>query len=111
MSFQDFQFHGYCSGAAEDLRFNYKLIDSDFSIEGITIGPRYTVPLGFGAGAVIDIYREKHLNIEGNLAIFLLHFAERMAYNLPYLVNKCRDLFPQWKHIDEDRLKKYILFS
>jgi hypothetical protein len=112
MSFQEFRFCGYCSGDAEDFRFKYKLIDSDFTVEGITTGPRYTSPIGFGAGAVIDIYREKNLNVEGNVALFLLQQTERVAsFNLPYLLNKCRSYFPQWKYIDEDKLKKYILFS
>jgi hypothetical protein len=109
MSLQEFKFCGYYSDKAEDTRFKYELVDSDFVVEGITTGPRYTAPIGFGPAAIVEVYRERNLNVEGNVAIFLLQFAGG-RYNISYLIEKCR-AFPQWKYINEDRLKKYIVFS
>jgi hypothetical protein len=113
MSFQEFKFRGYCSGKAEEANFKYCLIDDEFGIvEGITNGPRYATPIGFGAGAIIDIYRERGFNLEGNVALFLLQFSKKIkVYSVSYLIENCRSYFPQWKYIDENRLKKYILFS
>lgn len=107
--FQRFEFLGYCSGLAVERRFKYELIDDEFgTINGITTAPRYSTPIGFAAGTIIDIYREKGLNLEGNVALFLLQFD---LYKVDDLIKSCRKYFTQWRYIDEKKLKKYIVFS
>ena len=87
-------------------RHQFKIIDSDF--ECLT-SPWHE---GHGlkrAGAVINVYKERNLNVAANLALFFKwQVKEYNYYNIDYAINFCRKYMPELNEYEKD-LEKYLL--
>ena len=116
-------FHSYIMGEwinphdPEDYSRRYILIDNDF---GQVIGISDESTIG-GKGMVIAIIREyssRHLNVEGNLCIFLLQQCERSGWSIKQMLTYLDTMAKRdepfanfWNTVDQEKLLSYAIFS
>ena len=104
-------------------RCQYTLVDSEFdSVSGASAGAGAGAGAGAsaGAGAIIQEYSKRGLNVEGNLLQYLLllqrqyHWPIHEAiswYNKADQNPRFHEFAQLWKLVDQDKLKKYAVFS
>ena len=85
----------------------FKIIDSDFECWGA--GARRNVGAGAAACAVINVYKERNLNVAANLALYFIWYSKIYSYwTIDKLINYARKYTPEFSEYEKD-LKKYLL--
>ena len=82
--------------------YQYKIIDSDFECLGAMVE-------GMAVGAIINVYKERNLNVAANLALyFKLYSKTNTFWTIDKLINYARKYAPEFSEYEKD-LEKYLL--
>ena len=88
----------------------WKLIDSDFEIEYQVYNSHYNfVP--YTIDFLIGEYSKRNLNIEANIAAFLLYNSNAAYWTLSVQLRILKEKSIRFKSIDQEKLNLYLTFT
>lgn len=93
-------------------KYHFKLVDSEFEVDGQTIGSEGVVVDAWLA--IVAEYRKRNLNAEGNLAQHIANHTSSFKNRIvseSKIAMKCSDEVKQlWEAIDWDKVRRYVAF-